>query len=308
MISIYRNDRGDRSKQPVYFNEHNVDDSSQNDPASIDEVVIYTSKDGDCVCGRLLQGYSSIVFRGGIIRTRKFEITKQSTGISGAWVILKETSQLAGIVYAGYSHGQYLHMIPADEMFSDIKTFLGASTVKVASKSEIQAVMADVASRPEPSPSKDPNLEPDGRPTAPSPFPHLEDYSNSYKARTIVRVIVRNADGTDGEAVLTIAFDETIKKNLEIIPLSPTISLLDSHGISYTAYSKVNLTVRGTDNISFTAEFYVSHSESRAPEGNFHILMAKDWARRFSSLDKKGAVPYYGQGAPTVIHGSSAGE
>jgi hypothetical protein len=63
-----------------------------------------------------------------------------AAGVSGSWVVRGDG--LLGFVIAGYSYGQYLHMVTADEMFDDIKNFLAASTVTVASESDIKASLA----------------------------------------------------------------------------------------------------------------------------------------------------------------------
>ncbi|KAL4972299.1 hypothetical protein BDW66DRAFT_154861 [Aspergillus desertorum] len=121
---------------------HIVNGHHPSNPTSSEIVVSFTSTDGDLVYGRLLEGYSSIISRSGVIRTRKIEASiGHCAGMSGLWVIRKETSELCGMVYAGYSHGQYLHMIPADDIFRDIQTFLGASNVKVASETDTKAVV-----------------------------------------------------------------------------------------------------------------------------------------------------------------------
>ncbi|KAL4941871.1 hypothetical protein BDV06DRAFT_222702 [Aspergillus oleicola] len=138
--------------------------------------------------------------------------------------------------------------------------------------------------------------------------------------RTILNVIVRNAYGGDEEAPLQAALDETIEGNiivrhvsqqlhdhlkLDNTPFYPATSLLDSHAISYTAHSKVDLSVEQVNGTSsHIAPFYVSHNESGPLGGGFHIILGKDWRRRFRIPNESGVVSY--GAAPTVIHGSSA--
>lgn len=53
-------------------------------------------------------------------------------GMSGSWVI--RDGKLCGIIYAAYDRSPYLHMIPAETVFADIKSFMGASTVEVTAR------------------------------------------------------------------------------------------------------------------------------------------------------------------------------
>ncbi|KAK2867976.1 hypothetical protein FQN49_003281 [Arthroderma sp. PD_2] len=111
------------------------------------EVYIVTSTSGYPLKGYLLDGTSSIVLGGGTMKTRKIEVSlDQATGVSGAWVV--RGGKLYGCIFAGYTHGRYLHMLPIEDVFRDVADFLGASSVTVASKAQIVkriGIQADIA-------------------------------------------------------------------------------------------------------------------------------------------------------------------
>ena len=53
--------------------------------------------------------------------------------------------RLCGVIYAAYSHSQYLHMIPMERIFQDIKEVLGTKIVRVATAQDIYEYTRSVA-------------------------------------------------------------------------------------------------------------------------------------------------------------------
>ncbi|KAL4784726.1 hypothetical protein BJX76DRAFT_326251 [Aspergillus varians] len=142
---------------PINSREQHVNKICSLDKLPTGRVLVINSADTDPESGYLLEGYSSIISRGGIMRTRKIETTMNQSkvqfsfekpvadyhpaaGTSGSWVV--QGDELLGFVFAGYSNSPDLHMIPADQRLEDVKQFLAASTVKVASASGIEAAIA----------------------------------------------------------------------------------------------------------------------------------------------------------------------
>ncbi|KAF2868492.1 hypothetical protein BDV95DRAFT_609968 [Massariosphaeria phaeospora] len=87
--------------------------------------------------GTLLDGNNSVIIKGTAMLTKKIRIAfAPYFGLSGSWVVYH--GQLCGVVYAAYSQDPYLHMIPAETVFQDIKDMLATSRVRVTSREETQ--------------------------------------------------------------------------------------------------------------------------------------------------------------------------
>ncbi|KAF2269650.1 hypothetical protein CC78DRAFT_601821 [Lojkania enalia] len=87
----------------------------------------------------LLNGDTSIILRGKIMRTKKIQMAfTGAPGLSGSWVV--KNCKLLGIVYAAYDRTPYLHMLPVERVFHDITQFLGVSSVRVATGQDVQSV------------------------------------------------------------------------------------------------------------------------------------------------------------------------
>ncbi|CAO2647088.1 Nn.00g080100.m01.CDS01 [Neocucurbitaria sp. VM-36] len=103
-------------------------------------VNIIASCDSTALQGYLLEGNSSIILRGVIMRTKKIQVAFTARhGLSGSWVV--RDGKLCGVIYAAYARSPYLHMIPAETVFKDIKTMLHKSHVTVATTAEISAIL-----------------------------------------------------------------------------------------------------------------------------------------------------------------------
>ncbi|KAL4775847.1 hypothetical protein BDW60DRAFT_176910 [Aspergillus nidulans var. acristatus] len=130
--------------------------------------------------------------------------------------------------------------------------------------------------------------------------------------RDTVKIKARNADGGREEASLNAAIDDTLEENiiarqwsehlnLENTPFHSFTTLRDSHDVSYTVDSMVELLLGPADDgWTDVASFYVSSSESGSLSGGFQVLLGKSWKGKFRLPSDSGPELY--KAAPSVYH------
>ncbi|KAL4867946.1 hypothetical protein BDV12DRAFT_110178 [Aspergillus spectabilis] len=144
----------------------------------------------------------------------------------------------------------------------------------------------------------------------------------SPQARTIVDINLRHESGRGEEESLRAPIDDDLDGNiirgayfeqlqqflkLERIPLhSPTV-LRDSHGVSYTLQSKVELFIGQTDEPrTDTSSFYILENEDTPLAGGYQVLLARGWKEKFRLPRDDGKKTL--SAAPSVVHHSSPQE
>ncbi|QKX58893.1 uncharacterized protein TRUGW13939_06021 [Talaromyces rugulosus] len=141
---------------PTTSSVHEISGHVSVDQVPRGEVLIISSSNDHPLRGYLLDDTASVILRGVVMRTRKIQLTMDhgqkpahlspphlsdyhiGSGISGAWVV--HQGKLCGCVFAAYTHGRYLHMLPIDDVFRNITQFSEASSVRVASAEDLATV------------------------------------------------------------------------------------------------------------------------------------------------------------------------